>query len=369
MRLQGEAMKRVRVFETLISDNNLKIAIETVCKSHRWVHFPNKRNKTTVWLEETINERIQELKNMIINGFEPSPVTKKRRYDVNAGKWRDISEPRLYPDQCVHHAFIQALEPVMMRGMDKWCCGSIKSRGMSYGIDAIKKWMKRPKGSKWCIEMDIHHFYDSLEPARVVGRMRRLIKDRKTLDLIERVTKDGILIGAFCSQWFANVFLQPLDLLIRQVGATHYIRYMDNFTVFTDRKRTADKIIKATQDWLENNGLKLKGNVQKFSIYKRAPNAMGYRFFKGYTLIRKKTLLRTKRQLKRFYQMRERAKYIPVKFAQGLLSRLGLFRRCNCFTIYRKYVKKHTQRHLKDIVRKELYKWKNMYSGTLSVTA
>ena len=366
-------MKRAgHLFEKIISDENLKEAIRTVCNSHRWIIYPKKRNSTVIWIESDIDARVKELRSILENGFEPSPVIRKRRYDVNAGKWRDIAEPRLYPDQCVHHALIQVLEPIMMRGMDHWCCGSIKKRGAHYGIKAVKKWIKRGKGAKWCVEMDIRHFYDSIKPEEILKRMKRLIKDHRTLDLIERITKDGIQIGAYCSQWFANTLLQELDQLIRKSGATHYIRYMDNFTVFTNRKRTADKIIKAVRDWLIAHGLELKSNWQKFKASKRMPNALGYRFGRGYTLMRKKNLLRLVRYLKKFYKMRERGEFIPVKFAQGLLSRLGMLRHCNSVSIYKRFVRPHTQRHLKNIVReyyrKELEKW-NTYLAQQPETA
>ena len=55
--------------------------------------------------------------NMKKSGFEPSPARKKRRWDKSAGKWRDIYEPKLWPDQYVHHALVQALQRPMMRGM------------------------------------------------------------------------------------------------------------------------------------------------------------------------------------------------------------------------------------------------------------
>lgn len=364
-------MKRVRVYQNLISDKNLRTAIEEVCKSHRWVHYPNKRNKTVVWLEDTIDERIAELRSMIENGFEPSPVIKKRRYDANAGKWRDICEPRLYPDQCIHHALIQVLQPVMMRGMDRWCCGSIKDRGAHYGIKALKKWVKG-KGVKYCIELDIRHFYESLKPDEVMERMKRLLKDYKTLDLIERIIRDGIQIGAYCSQWFANTFLQPLDVLIRQAGAKRYLRYMDNFTIFVNRKKTADKIIQTVKTWLESHKLNLKDNWQKFKTVKRLPNALGYRFGRGYTLLRKGSLLRLKRNLKRFYRLRERNGFITVKFAQGLLSRLGMLRHCNSVKLYKALVKKRVQRFLKDIVREYYRKERlkcSMFTERLPVTA
>ena len=355
-------MKRARdIYTKVISEENLKKAIKTVCDSHRWIHYPNKLNQTVIWIEKDLDARVRELHDLIEQGFETSPVTKKRRYDLNAGKWRDIAEPRLWPDQCVHHALVQALEPVMMRGMDNWCCGSIKKRGAHYGIKALKKWSSLGKGMKYCIELDIRHFYDSLKPEMVLNRMKQLIKDHKALDLIWRVIQNGIQIGAYCSQWFANTFLQPLDQLIRQSGAKKYIRYMDNFTIFTNRKRTADKIIALVRDWLEAHALELKGNWQKFKPSKRLPNALGYRFGKGYVLIRKKNLLRLRRQLKSYYQMRERGKFIPVKFAQGLLSRLGMLRHCNSVGLYQRHVRKNTQKQLKDIVReyyrKEAEKW------------
>ena len=372
-------MKRINnVFQKIVSDENLKEAILTVCNSHRWIRYPDKPNRTVVWLESNLEKCIQQLRQLIVEGFEPSPVTKKRRYDANAGKWRDIAEPKLWPDQCVHHALIQAIEPVMMRGMDKWCCGSIKERGAHYGIRAVKKWMNNDHGgTKWCAELDIRHFYDSLKPEMVMQRMKQLIKDYRALDLIWRVIKDGIQIGAYCSQWFANTFLQPLDHKLREtgIGVKHNIRYMDNFTLFSNRKRSLDKAIKAVEEWLNDHGLELKSNWQKFRVDKRMkktdthaekmkrrlPNALGYRFGRDFILLRKHNLLRIIRQLKSFYFMRESGKFIPVKFAQGLLSRLGMLRHCNSVGIYKRFLKKHTQRQLKDVVReykrKEMQRW------------
>ena len=358
-------MKRVRgIFEKVVSKENLERAIMTVVRSHRWVRYADKPNRKAVWLERTLPERVKELRAIITQGFEPSHTRKKRRWDANACKWREIAEPRLWPDQCVHHALIQALEPVMMRGMDHWCCGSIKNRGAHFGIRGMKKWMGR-RGTKWCIEMDIRHFYDSLEPSLVVGRFRSLIKDRLTLDLIERVLRDGVQIGAYCSQWFANTFLQPLDVLIRSLGVRFYVRYMDNFTVIVRDKGKCRRVVRLVSKWLHAHGLSLKGNWQWFKVRDRLPNALGYRFGKGYTLMRKKNLLRLSRNMKRFARLRGRA--IPVRFAQGLLSRLGQLRHCSSVGLYARFVPNGSQRVLKDVVRewqrKEAMRWSMCLAG------
>lgn len=324
-----------------------------VNRTHRWHHYPDKPNKTVLWVEATSNDRIEELRKIITEGFVPSPATVKRRYDKNARKWRDICEPKLWPDQYVHHALIQVLEPIMMRGMDKWCCGSIQGRGAHYGIKALKRWVNQDNSNtKYCLEADIRHFYDTLTPEAVMYRMKQLIKDHQTLDLISRVLKDGVQIGAYCSQWFANTFLQPLDHAIRErFGAKHYLRYMDNYTIFSNRKRTLRKIKAFMDEWLQSFGLELKSNWQIYPTKFRLPNALGYRYGKGYTLLRKQNLLGIKRQLKQYYLRKDQGLSITVRFAQGLLSRLGMLTHCNSVRIYKRLVRKRTQRKLKRIIR------------------
>lgn len=357
-------MKRKgNLFERLTGDENLNLAIDEVNQTHRW-HPHHKPNKVVAWVDGTKAERVKELREIILQGFDPSPSTPKRRWDKSAGKWRDIYEPRLWPDQYIHHALVQVLQPVMMRGMDGWCCGSIRGRGIHYGMRGIKKWMRNdPKGTRWCAELDIHHFYESLQPAVVMERMRRLVKDRRVLDLIERVTRHGIQIGAYYSQWLANTVLQPMDHALRESGVkiTHYIRYMDNITLYARSKRALDKAIRLVREWLEGHGMRLKDNWQKFRTADRLPCALGYRYGKGYTLLRKRNLFRLARQLRTYYRKVRRGQRIPISLATGLLSRLGQLRHCNSARIYRRLVKAKTQRALKCVVRdymkKERSRW------------
>lgn len=355
MQQGGIIMKRKgNLFDEIISEKNLYRAIEIVNKTHRWHQYPYKPNKTVLWIESTKNERVKELKEIIENGFVAAPTVNKRRYDQNAKKWRDICEPQLWPDQYVHHALIQVLEPIMMRGMDNWCCGSIKGRGAHYGIKAIKRWMKNDyHGTRYCLEADIRHFYDSLDPQIVINRFKKLIKDYKTLDLIERITVDGVKIGCYCSQWFANTVLQELDHELRQkFDVSYYIRYMDNFTIFCNRKKTLHKVRKYIQKWLNKNGMELKYNWQVYPTKNRAVNALGYRFKHGYTLMRKNNYFHFKKQLKKYYKLKSQHKHISVKFAQGLLSRFGMLRHCDSVDIYKNLVQPKTQKELKNIVRK-----------------
>ena len=311
--------------------------------------------QTVLWVESTKPDRIVEIRDIIEHGFIPSNPRRRRIFDQAARKWRDICEPRLYPDQYIHHAVIQVLTPIMMKGMDRWCCGSIRGRGTHYGARAIKKWMKNDiRGTKYALELDIKHFYDSIKPQYVMDRMRQLIKDGNALRLIETLIHDGILIGCYFSQWFANTLLQPLDRLIRESGlCSHYLRYMDNFSIFGSNKRKLKKLFHLIEEWLNAHDLQIKENWQLFRITdRRMPNALGYRYGRGFTFIRKNTLLRIKRKLKVMYRTIDFGGKLRIKTVNGMISRLGQLKHCNSKKLRERLLRQNFVRMLKNIVRK-----------------
>lgn len=366
-------MKRAgKLFDTLISDDNLLLAIDEVNRTHHWCkgHRPN---TCTAWVEETKAERVKDLRRMLISGFEPKPPHVSQRWDANARKWRTISEPAQWPDQYVHHALIQVLQPRMMQGMDFYCCGSIRERGPHREKNAIQRWMKYDrKGTKYEFCGDIRHFYDSLTPEVVMARMRQLYKDCRVLDLIRRIIRDGVKLGTYTSQWFANAVLQPLDRLIRESGyCKHYARYMDNMTVFGPNKRKLRKLRILVEGWLNAHDLKLKGDWQVFPVAKpqrkepllpprqgfarakgRLPDAVGYRYGRGYTIPRKRNLLHIKRALARYRKRRRQGRPITPRAAASLLSRLGQLRHCNNYHLYQWLFRgERVVRDLKHVVR------------------
>ena len=348
-------MKRVgQLWDLLVSDENLSEAIDEVNRTHHW-HRKHRVNRCTVWVETTKKERIKELREILEQGFVQAKPRHIQRYDASAQKWRDIHEPRQWPDQYVHHALIQAIQPALMQGMDPYCCGSIRGRGASRCRKAIRKWMRSDKkGTKYCLQADIYHFYDSLTPQVVMYRMRRLIKDKRVLDLIEATVKDGIYIGAYTSQWYANALLQPLDRLFRQekLGVKHYARYMDNLTIFGANKRLLRHAVDRASEWLIKFGLRLKGDWQVFPTAKRLPSAGGFRYGRDYVIPRKRNLLRLKRATARYRKNVREKRFVSAHTAAGLLSRFGQLAWCNNVNLYQRLNRgERVQRALKNIVR------------------
>ena len=107
-----------------------------------------------------------------------------------------------------------------------------------------------------------------VDPPYVIHALKRLFKDRETLWLCVALMEYGVLIGAFFSAWFLHLLLQPLDLMIhqKQYGVSHYLRQMDNFTIFGPNKRKLRKLLEDIKAWLGEIGMKLKDTWQIFRV-------------------------------------------------------------------------------------------------------
>lgn len=303
------------------------------------INKQRKDNKTALWVERTKEDRAAELCEIARN-FIPHPPRTFPRYDPTAGKWRTINEPVLWPDQYIHHMIVNVLKPIIMRGMDHFCCGSIPGRGPKRERKAIEKWLEKdPKGTKYAAELDIKKFYDSLDPRVVMRYLRRKIKDAEFLAVVWSIIKDGIKIGYYLSQWLANAVLEPLDHFIREkLHVRHLARYIDNFTLFGPNKKKLHAAIREIMKFLERLGLRLKENWQVYNTRKRMVDAVGYRYRRGLTLIRKKSLLRLKRQCTRARKRIAARRRVDVRQARGILSRGGQLKHCAGKSLYNKHV-------------------------------
>lgn len=323
-------MKRIGfLWEKFIDRDNIKLAIKEVNKTHRSKF--GKPNKVVLWVETNLEECVNNLIGIVSDeNFKPSPTKHKTIWDNSAMKYREIDEPPLWPDQYIHHMLIQVLQPIMMRGMDYWCCASIKGRGTKRGIRGIKRWMRNEEETKYAAELDIYHFYDSLKQNVVIKRMKKLIKDKKILAFIKKLTFDGIKIGAYFSQWFANTVLQELDVFIRQqLHIKYYIRYMDNLTLFSNNKTKLHYALNKIKSQLKSYFLEIKNNWQIYPTNKRLVCGLGYRYGHHYSILRKRSLFKLKRHIRLILRRQRRNLWIGFRVAAGLVSRVAQLKWCN----------------------------------------
>lgn len=69
--------------------------------------------------------------------------------------------------------------------------------------------------------------------------------------------------------------------------------------LFHRNKRELRKIKELVEDFLNRESLRLKENWQLFKTESRPLDFLGYRFYRGYTTLRRSNFLRMKRRIKR----------------------------------------------------------------------
>jgi RNA-directed DNA polymerase len=271
--------------------------------------------------------------------YVPSPYEIKEIHDGATHKTRTICKPAFYPDQIIHWALMLQLEPYIMRSMYAYNCGSVPNRGTALGQKMLRKWLdKDSKNTKYCLQMDVSKFYPSVDNEILKQMFRRKIKDNDCLWLIDTIinSAQGLPIGNYTSQWFANFFLEGLDHYIKgTLGIKYYVRYVDDLVLLGANKKKLHKTRKAIAEYLSGINLKLKNNWQVFKVNSRAIDFLGFRFYRDCTTLRKRNALRIRRRCLKINK-KDRLSY---RDACAIISYWGWIKRSDSYRFYSEYVK------------------------------
>lgn len=302
---------------------------------------------------------IKKFKEWLIKG-EYIPVQHKA-VEINDGvlnKKRTVIQPYFYPEQIAQHVVVRTLQPIFLKGMYEYSCGSIPGRGVHYGKKYLERFIKHNKAEiKYALKLDIHHFYQSVNIDLLKSKLRDTIHDEKMLKLIYfvldsniaefrgEIIQGGLPIGFYTSQWFANWFLQPFDHFIKEeLRVKCYVRYMDDIVIFGRNKKELHNHLERIKQYLETLDLEVKANYQVFRFdyidkngkrRGRPIDFMGFKFYRDKTTIRAKIFLRAIRKARR---MKQKAKVTWYDSCQ-ILSYIGWFKNTNTYRAYLKYIK------------------------------
>ena len=340
------------IFEKLIERENINIAI----------HNSSLGKRTRKEVEEVLKEpNVHIDKTIVLLVSRTFTIPKHKLIEINDGivaKKRIIIQPRYCYEQIIHHATVQVLKPIIMKGMYPYTCGSIPGRGAHYGKKYIEKFIREnPKDVKYCFKLDVHHFFQSISHSKLKELFRKKIHDPNMIWLLDLIVdgyvdhtsdsgeKYGIPIGYYTSQWFANWFLQGLDHYIKEdLGIKCYVRYMDDMVLFCSNKRELHKVKDQVADYLRSLDLDIKSNWQifRFDYHDRKGarkgrflDFMGFRFYRDRTILRKSIMLKTTRKAKR---LSKKDRYSWYEASQ-MISYLGWFKSADMYGCYQRYIK------------------------------
>ena len=328
-------MKRIgNIYEKITQLGNLESAIMHASKGK------SKRKNVEKILDSPTYYAMQIQKILKNHTYKPSPYVEMKIQDGARKKERIIYKPQFYPDQCIHWALMLQIEKILFKSMYELSCASLKNRGILYG----KRYLDRilvddRKYTKYCLKLDVKKFYPSIDKTILKNKFRKKIKDRETLWLIDLIidsADEEVPIGNYTSQWFANFYLTDLDHFIKEeLKVKYYIRYMDDMVLFSNNKKELHKIKLAIDDFLSKEHLRLKENWQLFKTDSRPLDFLGYRFYRGYSTLRKSNFLRIKRRAKKISKKNE----LNFHDAASMLSYAGWLKHCDSYNYQQKYIK------------------------------
>jgi RNA-directed DNA polymerase len=227
-----------------------------------------------------------------------------------------------FRERVLHHAIMNVTGEWFERGAIEHSYACRRGKG---NRAALSHALKQTTTTRCFLKLDIRRYFDSIDHEVLRQRLRRLFKDDRFLQLLDRIVGAfetapgcGLPIGTLTSQYFANTYLDPLDrFVIERLKCRRYARFMDDFILWSDDAGALMSWRDELSAWLSAT---LKLSLKEHPLPGRSSDGLpflGYRLKPGRVLLSRPSRQRFLRRLNDY----------EAAFAEGLLDEQGLQRR------------------------------------------
>lgn len=324
-------MKRYNnLFDKIVSLDNLYLADK---KARR-----NKSSRKDIKeFDQNKEELLKKLQQNLINGTYKT--SEYNTFIIREPKERLIFRLPYYPDRIVHHAVMNIMEPIWVSIFIKDTYSCIKHRGIHEALHNVKEALKDVDNTTYCLKLDIRKFYPSIDHEILKSIIRKKIKDQKLLQLLDEIidSAEGVPIGNYLSQFFANLYLTYFDHWLKEdKQVKYYFRYADDIVILHNNKEYLWSLFEEMKQYIATLKLSFKDNYQIFKVEDRGISFVGYIIRHDYTLVRKNI----KRSMCRKAARLGRKKHITVEdYKQEMCSHIGWLKHCNGINLLKKILR------------------------------
>jgi retron-type reverse transcriptase len=238
-------------FAQLCSWENLVLAWRAAARGKRGT-------ASVASFEYRAEEQLFEIRERLLAGsYRPGAYV---HFLIKDSKRRKISAIR-FPDRVVHHALCAIIEPRFERLFIPDSYANRVAKGTHRAIDRLQGFARR---YRFVLRADIVQHFASVDHAILLAILRRQIAENDVMALVEAIVSSGrgvlddeyryvrfagddllaicrprgLPIGNLTSQFWSNCYLHPFDQFVtRELGCRAYLRYVDDFALFSDDKR------------------------------------------------------------------------------------------------------------------------------------
>jgi len=288
------------MMEAAVADGNYTQALGAVKRNQGAAGIDR---MTTAELEPHLQANWRILKDKLLKGtYVPSPV---RRVEIPkpSGGTRILGIPTVQ-DRFIQQLLLQVLTPVFDPHFSEHSYGF---RPGCSAQDAVRAAQQYAQGGKdWVVDIDISKFFDHVNHDILMGRIGKVIRDKRVLHLIGKYLRRGTMVdglveasvegtpqGGPLSPLLANIYLDALDQELERRGHS-YCRYADDCNIYVGSQAAAERTLVSIQTWIEKH-LRLQVNAAKSGT-----GRVWERKFLGFRLDRKKRIGIAPESLERF---------------------------------------------------------------------
>ena len=235
--------------------------------------------------------------------YTPSPVRRKE-IEKPGGGIRMLGIPTVL-DRFIQQMLLLAMTPIWEPQFSEHSYGFRPGRSAQDAVRAAQGYARG--GKDWVVDLDISKFFDHVNWDILMGKIAKVIRDKRVLKLIGRYLRAGAMLngvvvksleegtpqGGPLSPLLANIYLDALDQELERRGH-QFSRYADDCNIYVGSQAAAERVMKSIQEWIEKH-LRLQVNAAKSGV-----GRTWERKFLGFRLNRKRQIEAAPESLVRF---------------------------------------------------------------------
>ncbi len=227
-----------------------------------------------------------------------------------------------FRDRVVHHALVNILEPIYERKFIYDTYANRQGKGTHRALDRCTTYLRR---FQYVLSMDIRQFFPSIDHVVLLDILGQTIMDEQVIALYCQIINSGIgvlqeeyqmvyfpsddlfavnrprglPIGNLTSQFWANVYLNPLDHFIkRELKCRGYIRYVDDMLLFAQNKAQLHAWREQVTDFLAGLRLTIHANSAQPRPVRTGVPFLGFQVFPDHRRLKRRKAVHARRRLK-----------------------------------------------------------------------
>jgi RNA-directed DNA polymerase len=270
-------------------------------------------------------------------------------FKINDPKPRDIHKATVR-DRLLHHAIYRVLYPFFDQTfiIDSYSCRL--NKGTHKAINRFREFAhiisKNNTQIGWILKCDIRKFFANINHEILIKILKEYISDKSIIGLLENVIRSfnssksgiGLPLGNLTSQLFVNIYMNKFDQFAKhKLKAKYYIRYADDFVIFSENREWLEKQIPLIRNFLDNE-LKLELHPDKIFIKTLSSGVdfLGLVNFSDHRILRTKTKRRMIKKLSEKRDLLDKDLILEKSFNQSRQSYLGILKHGRGYKISRK---------------------------------